>query len=934
MPMPVIESTDAAKVGTSKAVPPAAALMAELIESSRNLPNSSSSLGSIRLGLSEIRKRAYQLRQKLPVENKTKAHYLLSASHVNAENIESELKSIKFHQHQEPATISAFDIGIENYLLARKEENILASIQESINSTAIDFDNYLAKNITLDWNTRKEQICQYFGLLPSKGQSLESDATKTKHIESVEIIPGWNKNSIGRAVLGSFSGSAKFSDVDVLQPSSSNQLITPFTGGSGSHLSTIQVKTKKFSEAIADLNSTRLNNESYPISHKFLSVFQSLGNNDTRSQQIQDIWKIFIEITGEAILSPVPERKYAKAYLVSSPNSKESIELRKRIVAGSKKFLEKQFMSQLEQIIAKNPSGAQLGGIPSVQSKIRAYLNVRFAQNGRWMHPSLEIVNNVPIWAMIYYMIRSGNLSDAVTFTTTHSEEFIKLGSKFPTYLKAWAESPNQVLMQNILDSMRREFNDQVRYFYNETYDPYKYALYKIVGRCELSNKSFQGVITTTEDWLWVHMSLIYEESTELNVYYEKYTLQDLRNSVTNYGAKYFNPDNKTPLLYCQVLFMCGLFEKAIHYTYSFSQIEAVHFAIALTYYGLLRPIVDVLKYQDELMYVSRKDEPELNFARLVGLYTKDFRNPNPVEAIEYLVLICLNGDLPAPDGPEHLKICYEALKELVLETKEFSKLLGDVRPDGSRKPGAIEERMQLIHLDDLDDYLRAITEQAAVKAEEDGRVSDAVLLYQLSEEYDTVISIINKSLGEMLAVQPLGQPILASDDNSTPLVLTSENPAKLAYNFMQLYTNNEVISDRVKPRNRETCATLLRIVEARDLFAQGDYQRCLQYVNNTNIIVLDANADISLVRRRAQEFAMLHEAVARNVPSMLVMVMECCATLVASVRESLYTNDGRESMIMEMRGIAKNCMVYAGMIQYRMPREVFIRLSTLETEI
>lgn len=56
-----------------KATPPAAALMAELVESSRNLPNSSSSLGSIRLGLGEIRLRAHELRKKLPVENNTKA---------------------------------------------------------------------------------------------------------------------------------------------------------------------------------------------------------------------------------------------------------------------------------------------------------------------------------------------------------------------------------------------------------------------------------------------------------------------------------------------------------------------------------------------------------------------------------------------------------------------------------------------------------------------------------------------------------------------------------------------------------------------------------------------------------------------------------------------------------------------------------------------
>lgn len=54
-------------------VPPAIALLAELEESSRNLPNASSNLGTIQLGLNEISKRAYELRKDLPVDNNTKA---------------------------------------------------------------------------------------------------------------------------------------------------------------------------------------------------------------------------------------------------------------------------------------------------------------------------------------------------------------------------------------------------------------------------------------------------------------------------------------------------------------------------------------------------------------------------------------------------------------------------------------------------------------------------------------------------------------------------------------------------------------------------------------------------------------------------------------------------------------------------------------------
>lgn len=791
----------------------------------------------------------------------------------------------------------------------------------------------------MDWKQRKEQICQYFGLLPSTGQSLESgagaNASEQGKRGQPDVIPGWNKNSLGRAVLGPISGSGEFTDVEFLQGGANQNVVTPTIFGSLGNIPAAQTRVKKFTEAVCELNKHRLSKTPYPISHKFRQCSLPSGN-DIRSLQSQDIWKIFIEITGESPTSPVSERKFAKAYLSSPQDSKEAISLRKRITQGAKRFLEKQFMEQLELEISKHPIEAQLGGVPSVQSKIRALLNLKFSDGGKWIYPALEIINNVPVWAMIYFMIRAGHLEDAVRFTTLHREEFAKLGSQFPTYLGELNSSPNNTLSQTLLDTIRREFNEQVRFFDPETSDPFRYAVYKIIGRCELSKKSFPGVINTTEDWLWIHLSLVYEEPTDLSASYDNYTLKNLQLAVTNFGAKYFNPDNKTPALYCQVLTMVGLFEKAIHYAYSFSQIEAVHFSIALSYYGLLRPITNVIKLQTELLYVNRKEETEINFARLLGFYTRDFRRSDPVESVEYIVLICLNGDLPAPNGNEHLKLCHEALKELVLETREFSKLLGDIRADGSRKPGAIEELMPLIHLENLSEYLRAITEQAAIKAEEDGRISDAVLLYQLSEEFDTVVNIVNKSLGEMLAVQPLGQAISQGlGENTMPLVLsTTENPAQLARHVMEIYQSNISIFNKVKPRNRETCMTLLQICDARDLYAIREYERCLQAVNSTNILTLDPNAEISLVRRRAQEFVMLHQSVARNVPSLLVMVMECCANIVANIRDSYFTNEGREARINEMRGIARNCMVYAGMIQYRMPREVFIRLSTLETQI
>ena len=64
-----------------------------------------------------------------------------------------------------------------------------------------------------------------------------------------------------------------------------------------------------------------------------------------------DSYRALIEITGEqsnslprATPGVVKERQYSAAYLDDAPNSDRTIVLRKRIVEGSRRFLEKRYV--------------------------------------------------------------------------------------------------------------------------------------------------------------------------------------------------------------------------------------------------------------------------------------------------------------------------------------------------------------------------------------------------------------------------------------------------------------------------------------------------------------------------------------------------------------------------------------------------------------
>jgi nuclear pore complex protein Nup93 len=48
-------------------------------------------------------------------------------------------------------------------------------------------------------------------------------------------------------------------------------------------------------------------------------------------------------------------------------------------------------MSYVEKTLASRPAEANLGGVPSMQNKIRAFLSVKYQKLGQWSNPALEV---------------------------------------------------------------------------------------------------------------------------------------------------------------------------------------------------------------------------------------------------------------------------------------------------------------------------------------------------------------------------------------------------------------------------------------------------------------------------------------------------------------------------------------------------------------
>ena len=229
----------------------------------------------------------------------------------------------------------------------------------------------------------------------------------------------------------------------------------------------------------------------------------------------------------------------------------------------------------------------------------------------------------------------------------------------------------------------------------------------------------------------------------------------------------------------------------------------------------------------------------------MLGYYTRDFRAANVEAAVDYLTLLCLNANLPGELGKSQANLCHEALRELVLETREFAQLLGDIKSDGTRLKGAIERRLKLLALSGTDEFLKIITIQAASVADDAGRVTDAVLLYHLAEDYDNVITIINRALSETVAIdigsehlrlQPLKPRAVAQEqsqqqqqpDGSSLSLVTVDNPVTLARNMISLYNASALYFQKIRPLNREACGLLLRMSEAKAQVAARQWSEAI----------------------------------------------------------------------------------------------------------
>ncbi|KAL2149592.1 hypothetical protein VTH82DRAFT_8244 [Thermothelomyces myriococcoides] len=964
---------------------PSGALFDSLLAKNKKEAQGETALGelpSLQLSLGDLRQRLKKIgpSQEKPLEH-GKAHYFLAASGVDPGAAVRDLGALGLQARERGAAPQAGGFGggvgevdVETYLSNLQTKTTLSMIADGLERSVRDFDSFLEDNVTMEWEAQRRRIYQHFGIKPREDASRASTqpaaraSTPSKDGQgtfgrsrrkagqaagSERAAPRASllgRSAMQRSVIGTpsriGSHASEFTDVEARKDSAGGP-----SGAGSMDDRFLREKQGKLAEKIHDFNNARQQGLPVYICRDLAELESKSG--DRHGPHIVEAYRAMMEIVGEfpeAEETP-KERQFAKMYLDPNHQSANAVAMRKQILSGANAFLEKQFWNEVNSLIAKYPQDANLGGLPDVVSKIKAYIRLRIAR--KTLVPDnvdLQQANGEYIWAIVFYLLRAGFVHEAAQYVNENQNHFRSIDRTFSGYINSYASSEERRLKRQMQDRCTSEYNQRIRNAPEGSIDPFRMACYKIIGRCDLSNRSLEGLQTDVNDWIWLQFNLARETDRSLELAGESYGLSELQASIREIGLKHFP---KTPaedtngsfgmFFYLQIL--SGMFEQAIAYLYPFSYVDAVHFAIALTYYGLLRPADAQAAGNNELLTHNTRGQPQINFGRMLGYYTRDFRAANAAAAVDYLVLICLNAD--EAGGPQQQQqqaaLCHEALRELVLESREFSRLIGDIRPDGRRIRGVIEERGPLIALGQQeDDFIRAITLQAASFADDNGRTTDAVLLYHLAEDYDTVVSIVSRALSEAISLEIGEDPMRlepvkprlpdGSSSNSeadadaqqgSSLSLAAiDDPVELAKTMMSMYERDHMFWQRIRDPNRVACSVLLQMSDIKNMVEQGQWPQCLDKIRNLDILPLTARGDPSVIRAYAARFSSLAQPVAINVPNLLMWTVICCS----KQRERLQTGQfsGNQAtarqMIDELKQISVDLTAYTSQLRYRLP--------------
>ncbi|KAG5887107.1 hypothetical protein JTB14_000740 [Gonioctena quinquepunctata] len=612
-----------------------------------------------------------------------------------------------------------------------------------------------------------------------------------------------------------------------------------------------------------------------------VNIFAGLSN-EFKDAKISDMWEI---VKYMVQLPPSPEGDDP----IKTRNSKTFIEAS---VKQGKRYLEDRYKTYMNNIINENLVQAIRGGIPGTYHLVRSFVGLRL--QGEYLGLQNGLIDDRPLWPMVYYCLRSGDLSAAIyCLKKNGSPEFQEL----ITLLEAKLNNLPSSEITKLEDVLKVSYRRVVR---NDT-DPFKRIIWSVLGCCDVSDEHSE-VARTADDYLWLKLGLVRVDSYKDD--HVKYN--DLQRLISEeYGETHYDAFNQQHL-YFQVLALTGQFEAAFEFlsrTEKF-RVHAVHMAIALNELYLLGGPQDS---NSPLLSIDPMDEKpacRLNLARLIMLYVRKFELTCPNEALNYFFFLRNYTD---SEEQNLFKVC---VSYLAIETKQYETILGRIHRNGVRTKGLID---QFTNANITAESIAQLIGENLVRK---GLYEEAIDLFDIGNIQEEVLKLLCGILSRTahLEIEP--------DSLRTRM-------QEKAMAFAERYSREGY---KTTPGIVNTFLKLKDLLTFFDQYHAKQYSQAMKTLNDLQLVPLRPE-DID---DRVKNFKNLQPDVCKVIPDVLLASMNMLFAQYQKIKSNneyipRFHDETMGKQLSYLREQAKCLTNFTGMLPYRMPGDTNSRLVQME---
>ncbi|XP_017055454.1 nuclear pore complex protein Nup93-1 [Drosophila ficusphila] len=574
-----------------------------------------------------------------------------------------------------------------------------------------------------------------------------------------------------------------------------------------------------------------------------------------------------------------------------------------QFIQQARAYLERRYKIYMNKVIEQNLVLARRGGIPNVYNLVGSYVGVIF-QQPQSLYGLHDVSNGRPLWPLVYFSLRSGDMGAAV--------KYLKESGTCPELLKL-------MTLQKLgdTDTSKAKIEGQLKLEYNNKLhvctDPYKKAVYGIVLACD-PNDSHPELMRSIDDFLWLQLSILRgQDKRDYNI--EQLTYSGLQSLILDkYGENYFNAREKAPL-YFQVLALTGQFEAAIEFLArtEANRPHAVHMAIALNELCMLGAPRSV----KQPLLSSEPDDPppmkRLNLVRLIVMYAKCFEQSDTEQALQYYYLL---RHFKSEDGINVMLSCVCDLLVENCDDKMLELVFGvEDECNSFRFTGGIFAEF---HTMDYDKYSLAgmVGDELARRS----NYESAIKLYFIAGHLDKTLRLVCSLLSQVVH-----QPSRPGSMRERLCNVTKRLDAALA----------ERKTD-VEAQVMVSYTVLSQLMDFFDFYHEGEYRLASEILSNNRLIPANSSEVdecVTNLKRMAPE-------IIKVLPDILLAAMDIVYEEYVSQRGStgsgsLYgdesKSENKEAVLRHLRIRAKALTNMAASVPYRMPSTTNQRLVQLE---